>query len=87
MRKPEGISPDEYEQIRKLSSQARRLMEAAVGLTTRLRPTSRETSPRGQVRARLECVKQDFLSPLVRDLHRIAEIAARGLEDDEGKRA
>jgi hypothetical protein len=87
MRKPERISPDEYERITQLSSQARRLMEAAVDLTTRLRPALRETSPRGQVRSRLECVQQDFLSPLVRDLNRIAETAGRGLEDDEGKGA
>lgn len=86
MRNPERISPDEYEEITQLSSQARRLMEAAVGITTRLRPALRLTSPRGQVRTRLECVKQDVISPLVRDLNRIAEIAARGLED-EGKSA
>jgi hypothetical protein len=81
-RKQERISPEEYERINQVAAQARRLMEAALGLASALRPAVRESSPRGQVRSRLDCVTHDFIAPMVRDLGAITDLAARFLEDE-----
>jgi hypothetical protein len=82
-RKPERISPQEYEDIVQLAAQCRRLMETAVGVAGRLRPVAREKSARGQVRSRLDCVLHDFITPASRDLNAIADAASRHLEDEE----
>jgi hypothetical protein len=81
-RKLERISPEEYEDVVQLAAQCRRLMETALGVAGRLRPATRETSPRGKVRSRLDCVIHDFIAQAVRDLGTIADTAARHLEDE-----